>query len=637
MSDGVNYLQTFNAAESKPELLEYTLIGRRDLIDKLEQSVIESATSGNKMQQLIIGPRGSGKTHLLKVFHNRISSRADLAGKLEIAYLCEDEYGVATFLDWLIRIFRSFIRWNPGRAGYLNDEVEKLKKVPAADQERIAAKVLVNYIEGKTLLILVENIGNIFDENKGFGKTGQQKFRDLMQQYPWFTIIATNQALFEAVQKEDKPFHNFFQIIHLKKLTLNEAVLFLKTIAEWDKNSDLLAFLDTPQGKGKIQAIYELVGGNHRLLVTFYQFLKTDYLDDLSQSFLKTVNDLIPYYQSMMNLLSAQQQKIIQYLCQVRIPSNVKNITENCFDIPNSISKQMINLERLKYVDANNSGRETFYELSEPLLRICNEIKENRGGPIKLFVDFLGNLYSAEEIKQKYMYYHIMSKVSAEQKVRDFSQEQSYYRETIQKYFPQAFESAELYEFQQGGKDQQIKIYIEELERADSDCYWLYFDIVTCRLGLNQITEALTQLKQALEVANKNKLVDELIQSFEENLTITFISASPGNIAVFLNETLVLIEEYHYTEQFYKSIPNTIFETLKQHQKIDIGRFEFIERYLNDKFSGIEAMIIPLKFLNIGIRHLKKQEKNVLFQLTKEERLTFSKFVLVSTSKSPSG
>ncbi len=607
MSDGVNYLQTFNAVESNPELLEYTLVGRRDQVIHLEESVVESAQSGNKIQLLIIGSRGSGKTHLLKVLNNRISSKPDLADKLEIAYLCEDEYGVATFLDWLIRLFRSFIRWNSAKASFLNDEIEKLKKVPVEDQERIAVKTLINYIKGKTLLILVENIGNIFDEIKGFGKKGQQKFRDLVQQYPFFTIIATNQALFEAVQKEDMPFHNFFQIVHLKKLTLDEGILFLKTIAEWDKNSALITFLDTPQGKGKIQAIYDLVGGNHRLLVTFYQFLKTDYLDDLSKSFLKTINDLIPYYQSMMDQLSSQQQKIIQYLCRIRIPSSVKSIAKNCFDNPNSISKQMINLERLKYVDANSSGRETFYELSEPLLRICNEIKENGGGPIKLFVDFLGNLYSVEEIKQKYMYCNIMAKISPEQRVHDFLQEQSYYREAFQKYFTQAFENSGLYEFEQAEKDQQI---------------------VTCRLGLNQITEALAQLKQTLEVANENKLTDELIEYFEENFIAVFVYTSLENIAIFINEALVLIEEYHYTEQFYQSIPNAIFETLKQHQKIDAGRFEFIEKYLNDKFSGIDAMIIPLKFLNIGIRYLKKREKNVLFQLTKEERLTFKKFVL---------
>ena len=55
---------------------------------------------------------------------------------------------------------------------------------------------------------------------------------------------------------------------------------------------------------------------------------------------------------------------------------------------------------------------------------------------------------------------------------------------------------------------------------------------------------------------------------------------------------------------------------------------EIIETILNETFKENESMIVPLKFLNIGIRHLKKNEKNVLFQFTKEERNTFKKFVL---------
>jgi|GEM_PF-1407593 len=465
MDEGLNYLQTFNPIESKAELLEKTLIGRKELVDLLEKLVIESATSGNKHQRLIIGPRGSGKTHLLRVLYNRLSSRSDVKDKLEIAYLCEDEYGIAAFLDFIIRIFRAFIKWDPKNSNYLNEEINKLKKVPINDQEKIAVKILLNHIKGKTLLVIAENISSIFD---GIEKEGQRKLRDLVQQYPYFTFMASNQALFKDVQYEDKPFHNFFKITHLKKLTLEAAILFLKSIAEWEEKADLLKFLDEPEGKGRIHAIYDITGGNHRLLVTFYNFLKVDYKNRLSYSFIKTINDLIPYYQSFMNQLSAQQQKIVQYLCQIRKPSNVKNIAENCFSSQNTISKQMSTLEKLKYVDSRPSGKETFYELSEPLLRICFEVKENRGGPVKLFIDFLGNLYSVQEIKKRYMQYHILSKISQEKTSVDFYEEQRYYKETLRLYFLDKLENFKMDEFEKTGKDYQVKTYIEELEKTEA-------------------------------------------------------------------------------------------------------------------------------------------------------------------------
>ena len=97
------------------------MTGRKDLVDLLEQLVVESATSGNKFQRLIIGTRGSGKTHLLRVLFNRVSGRDDLKDKLKIAYLCEDEYRLASFLDFIIRIFKAFIKWYPEDSSYIDD------------------------------------------------------------------------------------------------------------------------------------------------------------------------------------------------------------------------------------------------------------------------------------------------------------------------------------------------------------------------------------------------------------------------------------------------------------------------------------------------------------------------------------
>ncbi|NIM17077.1 MAG: hypothetical protein GTO45_34175 [Candidatus Aminicenantes bacterium] len=586
IDEGLNYLQTFNPIESKAELLEKTLIGRKDLVDLLEKLVIESATTGNKHQRLIIGPRGSGKTHLLRVLYNRVSTNSELKDQLKIAYLCEDEYGIASFLDFIVRILRAFIKWEPEHYGYLEDEIDKLKKVPTDDQEKVAVNILLKHIEGTTLLIIVENIGNIFT---GIKDEGQRKLRDLVQQNPVFTFMASNQALFAEVQYEDKPFHNFFKITHLKKLTLEETVLFLKSIAQWEKRTDLLEFLDDPEGRGRISAVYDITGGNHRLLVTFYHFLKIDYKNRLSYSFIKTINDLIPYYQSFMNLLAAQQQKIIQYLCQVRKPSNVKEIAENCFSTPNTISKQMSTLVRLKYVDASSAGKETFYELSEPLLRICFEVKENRGGPVKLFIDFLGHLYSSWEIKQRYSKYHL-------------------YRES--------------------NRPEEGNSLYPEVIKSDLPNDYTFFNIVTTSIRSSNINEALQQLDKALQVAGEKNIKNEIIQNFEESLNVLLIHTSKENISTYLRESLSLIEKYGYVEYFYKALPQAIFNLLIDYGKIEINRFEFVESILNEIFKENPSMIVPLKFLNIGIRHLKKKEKNALFQFTKEERQTFKKFVL---------
>jgi DNA-binding transcriptional ArsR family regulator len=385
----------------------------------------------------------------------------------------------------------------------------------------------------------------------------------------------------------------------LKKLTLDEAILFLKSIAEWEERTDLLKFLREPEGKGRIHAIYDITGGNHRLLVTFYNFLKVDYKNDLSHSFIKTINDLIPYYQSFMNLLSPQQQKIIQFLCQTRKPSIVKDIAENCFSSPNTISKQMSTLVRLKYVDAESAGKETYYELSEPLLRICFEVKENRGGPVKLFIDFLGNLYSVQEIKKKYNHFQVLVRDSKNESSLHLRKEQSYYKETLKLYYPDIYHLINKFEHPEnlnrpGDKRMFVRSPIQEYGTTDK---------VDKKINLNIL----------------------LIKNFEETLINLFNCGAQENITTYLKEISTVTD---YTGQFFKALSQAIFEILVQHEEIELKRFEWIENSLTEVFKEEKSMIMPLKFLNIGIRHLKKKEKNALFQFTKEERNTFQKFVL---------
>ena len=177
-------------------------------------------------------------------------------------------------------------------------------------------------------------------------------------------------------------------------------------------------------------------------------------------------------------------------------------------------------------------------------------------------------------------------------------------------------------------KSDQFEKAVSFYKQAESKSHHPSFNLVSCYLGLNDITYALSQLEKSLKLANEMNLTDQTIQNFEENSIALFIHMYSESIPFYFNEALALVEKYSFTDQFYKSIPETIFGILKQHDKIETVRFEFIETYLRDKFKDNELLIVPLKFLNIGIRHLKKNEKNALLLFTKEERATFKKFVL---------
>ena len=53
------------------------------------------------------------------------------------------------------------------------------------------------------------------------------------------------------------------------------------------------------------------------------------------------------------------------------------------------------------YVRSIPVGRESRYELREPLMRMCVEVKKHRGQPVRLFVDFLRLWYTQAELEQR--------------------------------------------------------------------------------------------------------------------------------------------------------------------------------------------------------------------------------------------
>jgi tetratricopeptide (TPR) repeat protein len=116
---------------------------------------------------------------------------------------------------------------------------------------------------------------------------------------------------------------------------------------------------------------------------------------------LRTLDDLTPYYQARMSRLSPQQRKIVEFLCDRRGAVPVKQIAERCFVSQQTASGQLSKLRELGYVQSHPVGRESYYELREVLMRLCMEVKKQRGGPVRLLVEFLRLWYSRAEIEER--------------------------------------------------------------------------------------------------------------------------------------------------------------------------------------------------------------------------------------------
>jgi tetratricopeptide (TPR) repeat protein len=379
-----------------PEALEAVFVQREALAARIVELIRESAVGRNKHHTILIGPRGIGKTHIVSLVYHRIRAAEDLKEKLLIAWLREEEYGITAVRDIFMRLLLVLSEEyaDPG----LKDRVDALYKLDGDAAEQQAGGMLKEYVGNRTLLVLTENLDQTFE---GIGDIGQQRLRSYIQQNPFFTIVGTAQSLFCGVRVQTSPFYGFFSIHHLQELTFEEATELLAKIAAWCRDAALAAFIGTPAGRARIRAVHHLGGGNHRVYVIFSQFLSRNSLDALVEAVMHMLEKLTPYYQSRMAQLSPQQRKVVEYLCERRGAAPVKEIAERCFATSQTVSSQLQGLRDMGYVHSTQVGRESYYELREPLMRICIEVKKQRGEPVRLLVEFLRIWYSQDELKDR--------------------------------------------------------------------------------------------------------------------------------------------------------------------------------------------------------------------------------------------
>jgi tetratricopeptide (TPR) repeat protein len=394
-------LSNFTPSIMAPQVLEDILVQRHELVADLVDRIAISITTENKHFPLLIGARGMGKTHLVSIVYNRIQPRDDLRERVIIGWLREEEWGISSWLDLVVRIFRSIGEEYPDTeiGSIAINNITILQNHSPTEAEVLAESLLAELVGKKTLFLIIENLDDVFD---GMGTNGQQRLRSFLQEYKCCTILATTPVLFNGITSRDEAFYGWFTPFHLQPLTHANAIELLTNIAEQSGDKELANFLHTPAGSARVRAVHRLAGGNPRVYTLFAQLITKQDLDSLVGAFMKMLDDLMPYYQSRMAMLSPQQRKIVAYLVDNTEAVIVKDIATWCFATPQTISSQLKDLKGKGYVKSESHGKESYYELTEVLMRLCLEIKKYRGKEVESLVEMIRIWYRPEEIKVQF-------------------------------------------------------------------------------------------------------------------------------------------------------------------------------------------------------------------------------------------
>lgn len=390
------HISAYTPSNTDPEILEKMFVQREKLLERSVAWCEESLTTDKKNHLLFVGPRGSGKTHFISMVVNRLKAKAEkdkeLQEKMIIVWLGEDDV-INQFIDLPLAIIEALVRSNPKAFNKNCLKVAQGEKPDSAAE--IILESITQQVAGRTILLLKENMSDVFS---GLKKTGQMKLRAYLQEHNNMAILATSQQLFEGVSSRDAAFWGFFDLYHLETLGVEDAKQLISNIAALKGDQELVDYLATAQGTYRVRALHHLAGGNHRLYVELAAFLTMESLDDFVSALSKLADDLTPYFQERIRSLPNQQAKIIQKLCELQGATPVKEIAEATFIGERSVAKQLGDLAKIGYVIRHKRGKQSYYEMAEPLMRLSLEVKNNHGKPLRMVASLLRIWFTDSEL-----------------------------------------------------------------------------------------------------------------------------------------------------------------------------------------------------------------------------------------------
>ncbi len=375
----------FSPNRTDPRVLEAITVQRHRLaqiaFDRLKSSVL----TGDKHHLLFVGPRGSGKSHLITILAHRLANDPALTNRLRIARLPEDKSS-PRFSTLLILIIESLRRQYPSE--FREPPLGRLRPLEEDRRCQVLSDQLLRDLGDRTLLVVVENLDETM---RHLGEEGQNRWRSFLQEHPVTATLATAQQITPYLSNRDWLFFGFFVIDRLAPLRADDAVELLRKIAELNQDSELAAYLQSPEGRGRVLVLVHLSGGNQRVFITLAEFVSRRELEDLVSAFEKLVDELTPYYQERLRWLDTvlTERETIEYLCRRRNPATPDEVGHDLLKTDDEAQASLSALVDKGYLTRLGEGRSARYELAEPLMRICVEVKDPHAEPIRLIIEFL--------------------------------------------------------------------------------------------------------------------------------------------------------------------------------------------------------------------------------------------------------
>ena len=359
------------------------------------ESLLESlhASDGNSnVHSLVIGPRGSGKTHLLLRVAAELRRDASLSEFYPIVFP-EESYEVATVGEFWLECLNHLAEQAPeGERANLRLSYSDLRTT--RDDRDLAGRCLGTILDfagrhAKRLLLVVENLNMLFadiaDPDAGW------RLRHTLQTEPRIVLLGSATSRFDEIDHPDHALYDLFRVVTLPALETEDCDTLWSVLS------------GQPKGSQQIRPLQILTGGNPRLISVLAGFEKTYSFKDLMSNLFDLVDEHTEYFKSHIEALPSQERRVYLALARLWKPATAKEVASQARVNVNKCSAQLGRLvDRGAVSIEDGAKRRRTYYVAERMYNIYYLLRRPgaESHVVDALVRFMAIYYSPDELVQ---------------------------------------------------------------------------------------------------------------------------------------------------------------------------------------------------------------------------------------------
>ena len=359
------------------------------------ESIVESLRemgSSSSTHSLVIGPRGSGKTHLLLRVAAEVRRDPALSGVFPVVF-AEESYEVGTCGEFWLECIAHLAEQAP------QDERDSLRLTyddlrTVTDDRELADRCLGSLLDfadhhDVRLLLIVENLNMLFSDMSD-PDVGWQ-LRKTLQTEPRIILLGSATSRFDEIGNPDHALYDLFRVVTLRPLDTAECK------ALWEAVSGKQSVGDT------VRPLEILTGGSPRLIAVIARFSADRSFAELMDNLLDLVDEHTEYFKSHLEALPAQERRVYLALARLWKPSTAREVADlSRVDINRCSALLQRLVQRGAVSIEGGTPRRKQYYLTERLYNIYYLLRRGGGADVlvKTLIEFMICLYSSDDLQE---------------------------------------------------------------------------------------------------------------------------------------------------------------------------------------------------------------------------------------------